>query len=240
MRNIDQYISSIGRAESVGQVVEALGSEISNFGFEWFTYEMIVPPEGPINVFYRTTYPEVWTARYSEQRYGRGDIVVSHAMRTSRPFLWRDIDRHPHLTAAQKIVSSEAADIGLRAGAIVPLHGPGPTKSYVSVANDLPDDHFVRLFMACRHELHIVSTYAHERLVQLGAGTATPTYSLSAREREILTWTATGKTAWEVADRLKISSHTVAEYLDDIKGKLGAKNKAHSVSIGLAHGLIRI
>lgn len=239
MHRIDRYIANIAAAKSIEQVLTALRAELTGFGFEWFTYEMVVAPEGHQGAF-RTNFPEIWVDRYTERRYARDDAVINHAMRTARPFLWRESQDSPHLTAAQKSIFVEAADIGLTSGAIVPLHGPGRIKSFVSVANDMLDERFALLFAACRHELQLVATYAHEQLIRLGIGAATPQLSLSPRELEVMTWTALGYSAWDISEKLSISAHTVKEHIDRSKDKLGAKNKTHAAAICLSQGLIRL
>jgi DNA-binding CsgD family transcriptional regulator len=239
MHRIDRYIADIAGAKTIEQALSALRAELTRLGFEWFTYEMIVAPEGRQGAFL-TNFPEVWIDRYSERRYARDDAVIDHAMRTARPFLWREPQDNPHLTAAQKSVFVEAADIGLKTGAIVPLHGPGRIKSLVSVANNMLDERFALLFAACRHELQLVATYAHEQLIRLGIGGTTPHLSLSPRELEVMTWTALGYSAWDISEKLSISAHTVKEHIDRSKDKLGAKNKTHAASICLSQGLIRL
>jgi DNA-binding CsgD family transcriptional regulator len=53
------------------------------------------------------------------------------------------------------------------------------------------------------------------------------------REKEVLTWIARGKTAWEVGQILTISPRTVESYLNTAKKKLGAVNTVQAVSIAL-------
>lgn len=52
---------------------------------------------------------------------------------------------------------------------------------------------------------------------------------LSPREREVLTWTAQGKTTWEVGEILGISQQTAASHLKNSKIKLDGTTVAHTV-----------
>lgn len=239
MQSIDHFISDIGEARTIREIFDALSLQIGQLGFEWFTYEMLVPPEGPHEIFFHTTYPLGFVEPYIKQRYARDDIVLTNALRQVRPVLWSEINRHPHLTAPQCNVINVAADTGLKAGAIVPIHGPGPVKASLAVANNLLDEHFTVLFTAYRHQLHLLATYAHERLLQLGVGSQAPSLWLSPRELEVLTWAALGMRNWEISEKLGISAHTVRDHLDHAKSKLGAKDKTHAASIAISHGLIR-
>jgi len=240
MHQVDHYIAEVADAQGADQVLAALGTQVTRLGFEWFTYEMVLSPTNQHDAFSSTNFPTLWIDQYARQRYTRDDPVISHAMRMSRPFLWDEIRRHPHLTLRQKTIFNEAADVGLTAGAIVPLHGPGPIKAYVSVTSNMPDDRFAQLFARCRHELLLLATYAHAQLVKLGVGAPMTSLSLSPREIEVMTWTALGYSAWDIAEKLSISAHTVKEHIDRSKEKLGAKNKTHAASICISQGLVRL
>jgi DNA-binding CsgD family transcriptional regulator len=53
------------------------------------------------------------------------------------------------------------------------------------------------------------------------------------REKEVLTWVARGKTAWEIGQILGISPRTVESYIKTAREKLGATNTVQAVSIAL-------
>jgi RNA polymerase sigma factor FliA len=61
---------------------------------------------------------------------------------------------------------------------------------------------------------------------------------LTPRECDVLQHIADGLVVSEIATLLDISIHTVREHLKNVNSRLGAKNQAHSVSIGFQLGLI--
>ncbi|MDG0868177.1 response regulator transcription factor [Candidatus Lucifugimonas marina] len=61
---------------------------------------------------------------------------------------------------------------------------------------------------------------------------------LSLREKEILKGISNGLTAKEMAADLNLALPTVRTYVSRMFKKLGAKDRAHAVSIGYARGLI--
>ena len=65
-----------------------------------------------------------------------------------------------------------------------------------------------------------------------------PIHSLTPREREVMTWVARGKTAWETAQILHISKRTVDEHVQTVVGKLGAANRTHAVAIALQNHIV--
>lgn len=63
---------------------------------------------------------------------------------------------------------------------------------------------------------------------------------LSKRETECLTWVASGKTAWEVAQILSISESTVIFHIENAKKKLTAVTVTHAVALAVGRGLIAV
>jgi DNA-binding CsgD family transcriptional regulator len=69
------------------------------------------------------------------------------------------------------------------------------------------------------------------------AGTALPG-KLSARERELVTLVAQGRTDAQIAAQLFISIRTVRSHLDRIRDKTGCRRRADLTRLALAEGLV--
>jgi DNA-binding CsgD family transcriptional regulator len=63
------------------------------------------------------------------------------------------------------------------------------------------------------------------------------TTELSPRERKVLTLTARGHTAAEVAEQLVLSRRTVEKHLEHAYGKIGARNRAEGINWAILNGL---
>jgi LuxR family quorum sensing-dependent transcriptional regulator len=63
---------------------------------------------------------------------------------------------------------------------------------------------------------------------------------LTVREREVLAWTAQGKSAWEIGEILAIAKRTVDEHAQTACRKLGAANRTQAVAIALREGIIDV
>jgi DNA-binding CsgD family transcriptional regulator len=61
---------------------------------------------------------------------------------------------------------------------------------------------------------------------------------LSARERELVTLVAQGRTNAQIAAQLYISVHTVGSHLDRIRDKTGCRRRADLTRLALAEGLV--
>ena len=65
-------------------------------------------------------------------------------------------------------------------------------------------------------------------------GPPDPDGRLTARERDVLTWVADGKSDWEISVILGLSQTTVRFHVDNARRKLGAVNRAQAVALLLA------
>jgi DNA-binding CsgD family transcriptional regulator len=61
---------------------------------------------------------------------------------------------------------------------------------------------------------------------------------LSARERELVTLVAQGRTNAQIAAELYISVRTVGSHLDRIRDKTGCRRRADLTRLALAEGLV--
>jgi hypothetical protein len=168
LERLEEFISAMDMALDFGEVFRVLGDQTCRLGFERFTYWMLWPDEGPRRPFCLTNYPAEWAQRYLDQGYGSHDMVGRHSALTVRPFSWKEISCLPYLTSTQRLIFHEGGEIGLKAGASVPIHGPGAAKAVFSVASAMPDQEFVKLFLAWRHEIQLIASYAHEHILKLG------------------------------------------------------------------------
>jgi DNA-binding NarL/FixJ family response regulator len=62
--------------------------------------------------------------------------------------------------------------------------------------------------------------------------------SLTPREREVLQLLAEGLEQSEIAERLVISSKTVASHIERILAKLGVRSRAQAVAAAFREGLV--
>jgi LuxR family quorum-sensing system transcriptional regulator CciR len=62
---------------------------------------------------------------------------------------------------------------------------------------------------------------------------------LTERERECLSWSAQGKSAWATSMILGVSENTVNFHLKSAMRKLGTTNRVQAVAIAVRAGLIQ-
>lgn len=237
--NIDTFVREIDSAQYLDDILKIIDKHIRRLGFEFFTYWLLWPKDGPRKPLYLTNYPGEWTEHYLKNDYKSDDMIGRYAALSMRPFTWDMVSSQYQFTERQELVFREGADIGLRAGGSVPIHGPKNAKAAFSVSSDIDEQAFKKLFAEKRHELHLIATYAHEKIMSLNLDRVPKSLkTLTAREIEILTWAARGKTRWEIGEIFSVSEETVKSHYKNIFRKLDTVNQTHAIAIALINGLI--
>jgi len=106
--------------------------------------------------------------------------------------------------------------------------GPRVLVDYSATANIEPGRHLSILLVASGED--------PERLAPVDAESPL----LTERERAVLALIAMGESSAAIATRLVISRATVETHVRHCVTKLGAKNRAHAITLGLRHGEIAI
>lgn len=237
---IEAAIAMLDSSADLEDVLLALEKVARDYGFEYFSYWVYHPSSLSRTRFAVTNYRKDWREYYAKANLGMHDYTGFAAAASVTPFVWSDIRaRHP-LSRQQDRVYDESVDAGLRSGGSVPIHGPGAIKASFSVAGPLEEPIFQKLFARHRHVLHLIATYAHEKIVALKLQEVKPTVALTARESEVLIWAAKGKTSWEIGVILGIKAETVKSHLNHARIKLQATNTTHAIAIAIFNGLIAL
>jgi len=129
---------------------------------------------------------------------------------------------------------NRATDFRMANGFCIPIHGLTGYEACVSLSGLNLD-----LSPRTKPALHLMGMYAFEHIRRLMTANSDRRFErLTQREREVLTWTAVGKTSAEVAEIMTLSKRTVDEYAVRASRKLRAQNKTHAVVKALQQRLI--
>jgi LuxR family quorum sensing-dependent transcriptional regulator len=172
------------------------------------------------------TRPKVWSAEYMRRQFARCDPVLQEATRRHRPFVWSDIWRERRLTACEQAVMSYSAEFGMRDGFVVPIFETANI-GLVSLAADR-----LKLEGGQGQALTLAALYLHNRLAA-ERRKRTTTVRLTRREREVMRWTAAGKSDWQVGRILSISPKTVNFHVENVKRKFGVSSRAQAIVCAL-------
>jgi len=183
--------------------------------------------------------PAAWIEHCSE---AKPDPVHCRAMEEAVPVFWREcVFDHPDFFAA-------ARRFGLMTGVTHPVHGPSGDRSSIGFIKGVGGVQAEREILAALSECQLISCYVHRSVAHILklrfdradplVQPASPEPTLTKRERECLTWTATGKTAAEAAAALDLSESTIVYHLSKARRKLDAANSRQAISKAISLRLI--
>ncbi|TDR34850.1 DNA-binding CsgD family transcriptional regulator [Aquamicrobium defluvii] len=130
----------------------------------------------------------------------------------------------------------EATEFAMLDGVCIPVYEPCKAPAVITVAGDR-----IALGRNDLPVLEMVSIHAFRAVQQLrGAADEPAQKKLTNRERDILAWTAAGKSAEDVGCILSISKLTVERHLSNIREKLDATNSTHAAIKAILRGDIHL
>ncbi|MEZ5647395.1 MAG: LuxR family transcriptional regulator [Alphaproteobacteria bacterium] len=241
-QQVSPEIEAISWQSTPEQIMTALDSAVKSLGFDFYAYYIIRPSRSYANLRNKYTYQEAWVDRYYNSSHNMHDITVLRATTTSLPYSWEMVRVDKTTSNRQQTIFNEASEYGLTHGVSIPLHGPDDGLALLSVAGKMSQHEFEKIWKWHRVDFTLLGTHVLEarlKLKSLNTEKVSPPL-LTDRERECLTWTARGKTSWEVSKVLKISEKTVLFHLANIHKKLQVHSKHQAVVKALMMGLINI
>ena len=224
-------ISSLSIPESqstLHQRIEGLAREL---GFDYWAYGIRLPvPISRPSVAMFSNYGEKWHLHYEKQNYLNVDPTVQHALRSTLPILWSEslFREGPKLwedaraNGLQFGWAQAARDAHGAVGLLTLARGAEPITENELKANE-PKMIWLTQIVHAQFGDSLVLKLAPELAARL-----------TVREKEVLCWTAEGKTAFEISQILNLSERTVNFHIGNVVRKMGAVNKIQaSVRAGI-------
>lgn len=224
-------------AQLDAEIRDVISDALAYFGFDRFVLCYTAAPERSFewkDILVHSAWPIEFAKEYIEQGMHRFDPLLRRARLQSAPFAWSFEEFFSDCEERGQFVLARAADYGLRAGIHVPVHGPNGYRTCMAVSGPRIDRS-----ATVRSAIRLLAVYAVERVFR-GIEGSMSAFPITAREREVLTWTAAGKSAWEIGEILKISKRTVDEHIQSTFRKLGAVNRVQAVAIAMRDRLIQL
>lgn len=206
-----------------------------SMGFEYCAYgiQMPVPVSRP-NVALFNNYSDEWRQCYDSRGYLAVDPTVRHAFKSTLPLVWSD-----QLFAEAPDFWEDARSHGLKVGWAQASRDASGAVGLLTLARGA--ETFTETELATNQaKMSWLVQYVHAAMARLLTPKLAPESRviLTAREKEVLRWTAEGKTAYEISQILSVAERTVNFHINNIVGKLGTANKTQAAVKAAALGLL--
>lgn len=201
-------------------------------------YHHLPPPGAPDANLLRienSGFGEVLLHQYLSAREAGIAVLASVIQNSVRPVYLDELEHLVTLTARERAHIAAYRAAGVEGGLGVQVFGPNGRNGILAVEIEpglsrLPAADLASLRWACQA--------MHLRYCELVVPTLGKMPSLSAREAEVLTWAARGKSNSAIGAILGISAHTVDAHLRRVYVKLGVFDRMSAALRGLGFGLI--
>lgn len=234
-----ETLEAIAQQTTTDSIMAAISNAVNAAGFDVFSYYTLRHPPTQLTLRNNYIYPEAWIDHYYDESHNIHDITVLKAGSTTLPFTWQVARDDKTTSPRQRKIFNEASEFGLTHGVSIPIHGPENSLAILSLAGRMSQKQFDAVWRENKIFLTLFGSYVLEARLKVKNSVLETAVNLTDRERECLTWTAQGKTSWEVSRILKISEKTVLFHLSNVLQKLSVHSKHHAVVKALVSGLIQ-
>ena len=228
-----EFYESVGDIDTRRNMHGLLSRQTEELGFEQYAFFSFQPGKRP-ELICSEGLP---LGPYLTERAFTVDPILHRAEENVTPISWNTSRWDHPLRQQEHAVLSQLRDLAIECGVSVPVHGPGLAFSVLCLSTRerlRPNMRINGEFEAALLLLGAYITSINRERTQL----AEPP-SLTMRQIECLSWTAQGKTAWEIGRILSISERTVRFHLGNAMTALDVISKHQAVLKAIALGLLR-
>lgn len=231
----EDRFNALLHAGSEQEVFTHVADVARSMGFEYCAYgiQMPVPISRPSVAMYNN-YSEQWKQCYQTRGYLQVDPTVRHALKSTLPIVWSN-----RLFESARDMWEEARGHGLQFGwaqASRDANGAVGLLTLARSAEQLTDMELT----SNQAKMSWLTQYAHAAMARLLTPKLAPEsqITMTAREKEVLRWTAEGKTAYEISQILSVSERTVNFHINNVVAKLGTSNKTQAAVKAATLGML--
>ncbi|MCA0404766.1 MAG: LuxR family transcriptional regulator [Proteobacteria bacterium] len=246
--DLGEWIDQIQLTTDLDSLTKVMQRIIEHFGFT--SWCMVDAGRAYADVpFNFGTTGATWVNHYKSNGFVHIDPYIAKARRENTPFDWSSIPnpltkRGPK--SKFKFLMESAYDNGFKEGLIFPCHFNdriGRRHSVVCVFYWTSEEsEFRTKIPEIRIYLHMIVIYFITHSMELLALSVRDNVSLfktpsdvferrlTDRERDVISWAARGKTAFETAEILGLSKDTVEKHISNVVSKIDARNRTHAVA----------
>ncbi len=231
----EDHLNALLAMRSEEELFDQIKAASQQIGFEYCAYGIQMPlPISRPTVAMFNNYSEDWKKCYSERGYLEVDPTVRHGLKNTLPIVWSD-----ELFASSSELWEEARAHGLHFGWAQSSRDASGAIGMLTLARSVEQLSDSELAVNSA-KMAWLTQYAHAAMCRLLLPRYLPESRvvMTAREKEVLRWTAEGKTAYEIGQILSVSERTVNFHINNVVAKLGASNKTQAAVKAATLGLL--
>lgn len=228
------FAEEIDRVSDVDEIVRRMQRVLSGQGLESLAFAGVPNVTQQFeDLILVERMPAGFVRNYVEREYVHVDPVLGGLRRSDMPFEYKtEYDPESEPRAAE--VMQFRRDFGLCAGFVIPV-ARRDGNGFVSATGERPE-----IAPRSKPAIHLMGLYAFDRISGLLRPRFLERRALTEREREVLTWVAVGKSAWEIGEILSIAKRTVDAHTQTAMRKLGAASRTQAVAVALRDHTIAV
>jgi DNA-binding CsgD family transcriptional regulator len=242
-RQLLEISERLRAAHGIDTFWDIAGFELKARGVESILYGALAtrhdadPKHISRSLVWKSTHRREFFDAFGEETFVDGDLSSEHCLEGSSVFLWHNEDAWKSAAPEQKKRASIERDIGFDVGFTVPssFFAPGQIGGIGAAMPDVSRKDFARYWRHKGPEILTICGMLDSGMRRQHIGEI---IGLSAREKECLTWLASGLRPDQIADRLEIGSKSIEKYIKSARGKLKANTRDHAVAKALIFNLI--
>ncbi len=225
VKRIEDCINDLNSVSSAAEAFAVFTKAMKVYGYDRVSYGFATdhPSLGIERMHgHATCYPQEWMDYYAKNNLIEIDPLPNYMLKSALPSFWSGVTAD--LSGDPLQFMRDASDVGLKDGALIPLHGVGGEVAGVCVASEdiHPEQSYENLAA-----IQMLATYFHDKY-RCFLRKEDPV-ELTNREMQVLKWAAEGKTDEEISGILYISSHTVRYHWRKIFNKLQAYSRTYAI-----------
>ncbi|SDG95297.1 autoinducer binding domain-containing protein [Propionivibrio dicarboxylicus] len=231
----NELLHRLRKASFEQQLIEELKAEAGNLGFDHCNYGVRLPLQlSKPKIIMFNTYPMTWQKRYQSRNYQRIDPTIQHGVRSQTPLIWTD-----EVFRNTREFWEEARGYGLRYGWSQSTVGPQSLRGMLTLSRR-HGSLTASEMNAHGYQLVWLTQVVHQSMSKLLSARLLPEahVDLSLREKDVLRWTAEGKSSLEIADLLNITERTVNFHIANILKKMNCANRTAAAVRATLLGLL--
>lgn len=241
-----KFLDETNNEKDADKLFTLLQNACATVGLDRLVYSLMTPHEtigldaGHAIV---GNYPEDWMKHYKQKRYEQIDPVVKYAKSTEGIFKWSDLEKLGAISKeSEKKVMDEAIEAGLCSGVAFSsknyhgeIVGIGLASSYKNIEYDLSTMQFI-MVISKQFDLNYKNILLEKK--RKDKHLRLPVYSITPKQKDILSWIAKDKTYGEIALIMNISENTVHYHTKEIFKRLDVHTKMAAVLKAIKFKLI--